>query len=312
MNRLPRIGIFESKTLNGVSLWRSVRPWTDLFKAGAVELEFYYESIQEQEFYKLDVIYLAHVFDERILRLIEGAQLGGCLVWVDLDDDLEGVGIHNQKAHTIKKDAPNVRKILAAANIVSFSTTEIQEKYQQFCKVESVVLPNSVHRYEVAPEWNGGDRVLWRGNFTQSRDMWVNKGDHDRMLEKGLKFVYAGLPPSWVEDPRWVEWGPTHSYFKALRDGKASFFWKPLEDLPFNHCKSNIAMLEGAMAGALTVTNFKDPKWLPAIDLQQLFGNDEKWMRKRYQQMIEFIFDGYDAAKVGESRYNHLIKSLGK
>lgn len=310
MNRVPRVGIFESKNLNGVSLWRSIRPWSDLHRAGAVQCEVYYESIQEQEFYLLDVLYIAHVFDERILRLIEGAQLGGCKVWVDLDDDLEGVGNHNQKAHTIKKDAKNVRKILAAANIVSFSTPEIKAKYQQYCKADAAVLPNSIHLFEMGKEWNGGKRVLWRGNFTQSRDMWLNRKDQERMLAHGMDFIYMGIPPSWEDTPKWLEWGPTHSYFRALRDGKASFFWKPLEDNAFNRCKSNIAMLEGAMAGALTVTNLDDPKWLPAITVDQLLGNSESWMKKRYEKMIEFISDEYDAAKVGQARYEHLIKSL--
>lgn len=310
MQRLPRIAILESKTLNGVGLWRSIRPWMDLYKAGAVEVEFFYESIQEQEFYKYDVLYLSHVFDSRIIRLIEGSQLGGCKVWIDLDDDLEGVGDHNQKAHTIRKELSSIPGIMGAANIFSVSTQEIKDKYQKYMKAEAAVLPNAVHVAELKKEWNGGNKVLWRGNFTQSRDMWVNKKDQDAMIEKGYKFVHMGIPPSWIDKPTWLEWGPTHSYFNVLRKSQASYFWKPLEDNKFNRCKSNIAMLEGAMAGALTITNLDDPKWLPAISTQQLFANDDAWMKKRYAKMIDFIYENYDAAKVAKARYDHLIANV--
>ena len=310
MHRIPRIAVLESKTLNGVGLWRSVRPWTDLHRAGAVDVTFFYERIQEQEFYKYDVLYLAHVFDEAILRLIEGAQLGGCKVWIDLDDDLEGVGDHNQKAHTIRKGLRALPDIMKACNIFSVSTPEIKEKYQKYMKHEPIVLPNAVHMSEVKQEWNGGNKILWRGNFTQSRDMWVNVKDQAAMNEKGYKFVYMGIPPSWIDEPSWLEWGPTHSYFNTLRKAQASYFWKPLEDNLFNRCKSNIAMLEGAMSGALTITNLDDPKWLPAITTQQLFGNDDAWMKKRYTKMLDFISEGYDAAKIAKARYDHLIANL--
>ena len=309
MNRLPRIAVFVSKNLNGVNLWRTVRPWTDLHRAGAVEVDFHYETFNEHDSYRYDVIYFAHAHHETFYKLIEAAHLGGTLVWADLDDDLLAVPIHNQATHTIRKNHKPALEILRRANIVSCSTPEIADKYGQHTAAQPIVLPNAIHPQEIADKWNDNAKVLWRGNWSQIRDMWCNKADHDR-LQKHMNLAYIGAVPPWVDEPSWTEWGPTHSYLRAMRKTGVGHIWKPLEDNEFNRAKSNIAMLEGAIAGALTICNLKHGRWKPAISSMEAVDRDAKWKQDRFEKMREFITEHYNAATIADLRYNHLIKHL--
>jgi hypothetical protein len=310
MNRIPRIAVFVGKKLDGVQLWRAVKPWTDLHRMGVVEVDFHYETFQEHDTYRYDVLYICHAHHATFLKLIEAAHLGGTLVWADLDDDLIGVPIHNQAYHTITKGNESAMQILQRANIVSVSTDEIAENYRKYMSVEPVVLANAIHEELIAPTWNENRNVLWRGNWTQIRDMWVNKKDQDILTKSGYGVAYIGAVPPWVEQPSWMEWGPAHSYFRTIKKSGVAFFWKPLEDNRFNRSKSNIAMLEGAMAGALTITNLKHERWKPAITATEAVERADTWKRNRFEQMREFIVEHYNAKVVNEQRYLHLMANL--
>ena len=309
MSRLPKVAVFVNKNLNGVNLWRAVRPWTDLHRVGAVEVDFHYETFNEHDAYRYDVLYFAHAHHETFFKLMEAANLGGTLVWADLDDDLLAVPIHNQATHTIRRNHKSAVEILRRANIVSTSTPEIAEKYRQYMSVDPVVLPNCIHPEEIGKEWNENDKVLWRGNWSQIRDMWCNKSDHEK-INKAFKLAYIGAVPPWVEQPSWTEWGPAHSYLRAMRRTGVGYFWKPLEDCEFNRAKSNIAMLEGAMAGALTITNLKHERWRPAISVGEAIDRNANWKADRFEKMREFITEHYNSQRVNVERLNHLIKNL--
>ena len=310
MNRLPRIAVFVGKKLDGVQLWRAVKPWTDLHRMGVVEVDFHYETFQEHDTYRYDVLYICHAHHESFLKLIEAAHLGGTLVWVDLDDDLLAIPLHNQAYHTIMRGNKSALEILKRANIVSVSTQEIADTYREHLNCEPVVLPNAIYPVLSAMAWNENRKVLWRGNWTQIRDMWVNRKDMDTLTKSGYAIAYIGAVPPWVEKPSWMEWGPAHSYFRTIKKSGVGFFWKPLENNRFNLAKSNIAMLEGAMAGALTVCNIKHERWTPAISATEAVDRPDTWKRNRFEQMREFITANYNARTVNEARYRHLMEQF--
>lgn len=311
--RLPRILVLDGKEMSGVSLWRLVRPWTALHRAGLVEVDIAYVHLQQQDLYRYDVIVLAHAHHETLLKALRGAHLAGCAVWVDCDDDIANVPKHNFKEPSLTAKAKVFRQILAEADIVSFSTPKLAEVYGGEIKATPAVLPNSVYMDELKKEWNGGKNVLWRGNGSQLRDIWVNIKDFEKLGNAGFSFAWMGFPMPFIppEDLVYLEWGPSHEYFNVLRRTQASFFWKPLEDNQFNNGKSNIAMLEGAMAGALTISNMTNPMWTPAIKATEAIERNDNWKQRRYADMLQFIENEYNARTVDIMRYEHLINALG-
>lgn len=311
MNRTPRIATLLDDTLNGVSLWRTMRPWSDLHRAGAIELRPIYRTFNEHDAFLFDVLYISHPRAEMFVKIIEAANLAGALVWVDMDDDLMDVPVHNFKKHTIDRGRETTAKIIGAADVFTVSTQEIADKYATIAKTPPVVIPNTVHPGELRRDWNYNNRCLWRSNISQVRDMWVNWRDHERMEKAGISTAFLGAAPPWVDEPKWSEWGPAMSYFRELRKTEAAYFWKPLEDNTFNRCKSNIAMLEGAMCGALTVCNLKHERWRPAITAEEAAERNESWKRRRYADMLAFIEENYNSRTFAEVRYGVLMKALG-
>lgn len=313
MTRIPKILTILGDKLNGVSLWRTIRPWSDLHRAGAIEWQPVYGKFNEHDAYFADVVYIAHALDDAFVKLAEAFRLAGKKVWVDLDDDLLNVPVHNQSRQTILSKAESIKRVIAAADLFTVSTPALLEAYGGYAsgsKIEARVLPNSVFPAELKPEWNGGERGMWRSNYSQLRDMWVHRKDLDVMEKAGVKMAYLGAPPPWLDEPAWQEWGPTLSYFRALQRTEAAYFWKPLEDNSFNRSKSNITMLEGAMCGALTVCNLKTEQWTPAIQAAEVRDRDDNWKRRRYAQMLEWIAQHADSRVVGEQRYQALVELL--
>jgi len=304
MNRKPIIAALLDDKLNGVSLWRTVRPFTDLMNAGAIDFKPMFGKFNEHEAYMADVIYLAHFAGPQIEKVAEAYHLAGKRVWFDLDDDLLNPPVHNFGRAEIVKQEASLKRLLATADIFTVSTQELADKYAEYSKAPPVVLVNSVHMEELNPAWNAGVNALWRSNISQERDMHVRWRDWEVMEKAGIKMAYVGVAPAWVDSPAWTPWGPTLSYFSALRKSGASYFWKPLAENHFNRCKSNITMLEGAMVGALTVCNLRDAKWLPAITAEEVRDRDEAWKRKRYAQMLEWISKNANSQIVGQQRWD--------
>lgn len=307
MSRLPIVATLLGDKLNGVSLWRTVRPWADLNHAGAVTFKPIYDKYNEHDTFLFDVFYISHASHHNYLKIAEACKLAGKKVWVDLDDDLLGTPVHNMAKDTIARSIDTMLAIVKMADVFTASTPEIAEKYGADLKCPVYVLPNCVHPEELQRQWNGGVRGLWRSNFSQVRDMQVCWKDFDTMTAAGVQMAFIGAYPPWLDNPAWTEWGPTMGYFSALRKANAAYFWKPLEENAFNRAKSNVALLEGAMSGALTVCNLKHDRWRPAISAAEVRDRNDNWKTRRYEDTLAFIEDQYNAAKVNEQRYRILV-----
>lgn len=312
MTYTPTISSILDDKLNGVSLWRTVRPWSDLHAAGLVNFKPVYKVFNEQDAFFSDVIYISHAHHATYIKIAEAYKLAGKKVWVDLDDDLIDSPVHNMAKGSLEMNKDQAIKAIEMADVFTVTTQELADKYGQYAKVTPIIIPNTVWPDELKKEWNSNNRGLWRSNVSQLRDMWVNWKEFEIMEKAGVKMAYIGAAPPWVDNPPWKQWGPTMSYFDAMRKTEAAYFWKPLEDNSFNRCKSNITMLEGAMVGALTVCNLKTWQWTPAIQAREVRDMDEKWKRKRYALMIEFIEKHYNSEVAMQVRYNALIELFKK
>jgi hypothetical protein len=310
MNYTPTVSSILDDKLNGVALWRTVRPWSDLHMVGAVNFKPVYKQFNEQDAFFSDFIYISHAHHETYVKIAEGYKAAGRKVWVDLDDDLMNAPTHNMAKATLDNKSELTKKVIGLADVFTVTTKELADKYSQFAKCKTVVIPNTVWPYELKPEWSNNNRALWRSNISQLRDMWVNWRDCEIIEKTGVAMAYIGAAPPWIDNPPWTPWGPTLTYFDALKKTEAAYFWKPLEDCEFNRCKSNITMLEGAMVGALTICNIKTEQWKPAIQASEVRDRDEAWKRKRYAQMIEFITTHYNSEVAMRVRYELLIEAL--
>lgn len=206
------------------------------------------------------------------LRLMELAKAARVPIWVDYDDNLLDVPESNPAY--MEYVQPSARQCimvaLAEADLVTVSTDHLKEVLQP--ARPDGARPVAVVRNGLHPGWpktasthNRSDTFFWRGS-----------GSHVADVAKYAAAVAAGLPETATfQILGWFAWPlakpvlektqnmsytkelPINLFFRELENSGAVCGIVPLEDSPFNRCKSNIAQLEAIAIGALSIV----PDW---------------------------------------------------
>lgn len=270
------------------------------------------------------------------LQALEMCQDAGTPIWVDYDDFLFMVPSDNPAFKTFNKPERQklVKKAVESANVLTVSTHKLAE-YLKPLNNNVLVIPNAlndrllVHRPKKMPKRN--PLICWRGSPTHHRDVlsvqeeiisvardpefsswtWNFFGDN-------LWFVTDFTPH---EKTIWHEPIPMFMYHKVLIKVAPSVMIVPLSDNPFNRCKSNIAWLEAAYAGAITIApdwpEWQKPGVLNYCDAKQFKEKLELVMRGGVdiEQMAgeawEYIMDNLRLSKVNEMRKNTICALTG-
>jgi hypothetical protein len=301
--RKPKVIILEETKQNAVHWWRQLRPWTAMEKAGHCELLIQYDTLKQQDLLRADVIVFSGGIGKAHVDLAEIAHAHGIKVWHDFDDDVRAVTRYNLHHEGTKKNLPFSMGMLGAADIVTTSTEELKEFYSDI-RNDIQVLPNAIYEHEIADGWNIGFECLWRGGRYGMRDVWVNMVDLQKIGKMGCRMTWWGdIPYFMPEDQLFtLGWTDINLFFPMLKKLAPSYVWKPLEDTQFNKAKSNIALLESCVAGALCITNDKGEKWKPAITAEQARDNVDSWKAKRFREQADFVRELYNIEKVNEKR----------
>lgn len=202
------------------------------------------------------------------------------------------------------------------ADVFTVSTDEMKEAYLHL-RTDTHVLPNAIYLEEMASEFNGHHKeqqgkkfefplVLWRGGQYGMRDVWENVGDLSKISgytarNNGTVAWMGSVPPFLDGDLQVLEWVNVNMFFDNLRVLRPDYIWKPLSKTQFNSCKSNIALLEATVAGALCIGGDGTDKWRPAIKPEQI-ENDMSWKRKRFEEQRKFVAEHFDIEKVNVDR----------
>lgn len=185
-------------------------------------------------------------------------------LWIDFDDHLFALDRSNQGYDGIMRPEvhASIRACISRANLVTVSTPELQ---RQMCPAAKVI-PNALNDYL----WSFSDAprekvITWRGGPTHHPDLArvlpvlarVAKAHPDWQWHF-LGCVYWGLDKempkgSWIIHP----WSDLIGYFETLTNLRPTVHLVPMEDTPFNRCKSNCSWIEATAAGAAVVA----PTW---------------------------------------------------
>lgn len=190
----------------------------------------------------------------------------------------------------------NMLTIIAKADIVTVSTTALKDLLVSILtgvakggdqqpdlaalklSHEKIhVVPNAYDDEILAPLEDVGRPshqnkiVAWRGSATHDKDLMLFTSQICDVVRDHLDWTYnlIGAPFWWtverVQEVRGVK--PTNlvvsetmdpaDYFGFLTKTRPEVMIVPLEDIPFNRCKSNIAWVEATHAGAVTIA----PDW---------------------------------------------------
>lgn len=220
---------------------------------------------QTSGIFGFNIIVLKLVMDAAAVHQIPVAQSLGQKIIVDIDDFHDGLTPANRAYHVtdpeLNKQAnrEHYSKIIAAADAVTVSTPFLFDYYrQQRDNVFMVRNGVNMHQFEKRKHRNTNPVLGWAGAIAyRNEDLEQLRDWLPALLEEhDLMFHHAGHDPnapSFAEivgiDTRRVTTSPIvpiHQYAAGLQFDIGIV---PLNDIPFNHAKSNIKGLEYAAAG---------------------------------------------------------------
>ena len=210
-------------------------------------------------------VMLKLIMDRWTPKQIELAQNLGQRIIVDVDDHYEGLTETNRAYEITHPDNNKIRnrdhltKVIQAADLVTVSTPFLHDWYKERHNDNVVVVRNAVNINQFTPHkhsqrkpvigWAGATHFR-NGDLEQLRE-WLP----DFLDDYGLKFHHAGhtpVAPSFAEivgiDPAKVTTSPLTKITDYADGLKFDIGIVPLNDIPFNHAKSNVKGLEYAAA----------------------------------------------------------------
>lgn len=211
-----------------------------------------------------DIIMIQRPANNSILNVCAQIKRMGVKLWIDMDDNLLAVPMDNPSylIYANKDIKEAIMGCLSLADVVSVTTESLRQSYLPFNK-NIMVIPNAHNDSLVKREKKQRNNVvLWRGTNTHQMDIETYKTAIDRVTEHwaDINFLYIGYAPWRLEIMPNVKLAgavDTMLYLEQIQAIAPIIMQVPLYDNLFNRCKSNIAAIEGAFAGAVCLV----PEW---------------------------------------------------
>lgn len=275
-----RLACYVPDPEGGVSLMRGLGPLSEMAREDR-RLEIVLPRRDEHGNWALswdwlagcDAFYMQGPYKPVHSRAAVMAKMMGLPVWIDWDDDLTCVPDWNplQARFPMPQTELEIKRLVKLADVITVSTAELGRRREKMARMmdeerdKVSVLPNGCMW-----QMSGGPRerrVLWRG--------WGNHhGDIDAVLSdlakvshlpefSEWKWTFVGEAPWQVKDvipPQNLDGDPGADPFLYMQILQRLQPWVvicPLRDCGFNRCRSNLAWLEGTVAGAVVIA----PDW---------------------------------------------------
>lgn len=305
--------------------YRGDIPWADLAKRGHCQVKFI-PNPQRGELRQADALFLLRPSTNIQLMAAQRARGLGVPIWCDYDDDLFEVQDDNPSAPMFQSPATQgmMELFLQMADVVTVTTECLRNAMAGRTKAPVEVIPNAIddrlmsfERHEKRPK-----HIVWRGGPSHDRDL-LEYSEYIAQLARDFenRWIFMGYRPWWakekIKDPVCI--GPTSGedrtmvFFRALHALRPWLGIVPLHDNHFNRCKSNIALLEFALAGAAVVAP-DWPEWnmVPGAhfystrpgfyDATAGFLNGDFDVEKAAKQTWEFVRDQFRLSIVNDER----------
>lgn len=318
-----RLSLLGSGLSGGVSFYRVAGPVSYMHKLDpALQIARPHPS-DWVDFADSDWVLLNGAHSDGQVKGLEEAKSLGCKIWLDYDDAVGHVDWRSPRAGMFPNDVclPNIQKCLCLADLVTVSTADVAKSIN-FSAAK--IIPNAydprMHRSVNGA--SGKKTVLWRGSDTHISDLAV----FDHMLERlalehrDWEFVYIGQMPAFhmrlcLPNVKKYDSLPLVQFFNKMAEINPSVVIVPMEDTDFNRARSNIAWIEGTLAGGAVVAPAW-PSWdIPAAHyttIGEFYNQTERLMleaserTRLYETSRRYIMDNLHLHKWASVRQDYL------
>lgn len=266
-----------------------------------------------------NIFFLQRPYTNAHLDMVLMAKDNGVPVWIDYDDDLFSVPVSNPAyrvygSESVKK---NVANIISHADAVTVSTPFLKKQLERGpapLNKNITVIPNAfnsrIFNYRIQPPKDRRRLVMWRGSSTHHKDLQVHMTELVSAINRDSTWtwLFQGDKPWFLFERLGNNAVFSDSldpilYFKHMHETKPPVMIVPLHDCEFNRAKSNIAWMEAAFFGAMTIA----PAW-------------EEWDRpgcvtykdpKSFGEVLESVMRGeFDPTVEAEKAWDYINDNL--
>lgn len=304
-----KILVVDDIALDGVGWWRNSKPFGALEKLYGQYLEVHQatENVDARILETVDVVVRFRPCSKKSLEFLEVCKEFGTKIILDVDDNLWKIPLGHPLFLDGMAFGDLLHEIYGLADRIWCSTDEL--RYQigdlERCEVmQNAILPSDMP--ERPAKWTAS--AMWRGHEKQVADL-LSRSSYD-WFEKNrekYKWTFAGYVPDFPfkGDVRFQAKMQPLAYFLSLKKSETNIVWKPMTENPFNDAKSNIALLEAAMAGGVCVTNYAGKRgWETAFaDFPE-----EAAATAQFYIAREEIEENFNLREVTERRFQSIIE----
>lgn len=311
---------------DATSLYRSMGPFSELRRQQ--EFNMIFSATADWSIARMvDSVFLQRPFTDDHRRLVELCRQWNVPVWVDYDDLLFDLPTDNPAypVYMNEQTRKNIVQIVKLATVVTVSTPQLKACLQlekNSLNQRVYVVPNALLDCLESKKAVRNDKPLiaWRGSNTHQRDLAAYAAPMIDFAKERPKttFNFIGWNPWFVTDSMQANQAivapamEIGEYFDYLTRVAPYAMVVPLDKSMFNLCKSNIAWIEGVLAGAVAIApdwaEWRRPGVLTYTDEASFkscleFAIDHpKEMADYHRMSWNFIKDGLMVSQVNKTR----------
>lgn len=203
---------------------------------------------------------------------------------IDYDDNVFDKSIDSKYALYNKKFQHNdyignTRSFLSDATEVWTTTEALKDKLSAY-NTNVQIIKNAFDDYifTTTPVYNRNKRILWRGSEDHEEDLRTHKDSIIKAIQENPDFEFVFISEAkfdWMIEIEgkyknffFLNSEPTYDYFGLIERLRPSIFMVPLNDSPFNRCKSDVAAIEALYSGAKCIA----PDWPEWHELKNIIN----------------------------------------
>lgn len=304
----------------GISHDLARRTGHNIVVANWADIEVHWQTLSE-----FNVVLLQRPFTQEAAKLCDFIKTLGLRLWIDYDDNLFAVNPENDTylLYSDPKTQAIIKQILSLADVVSVTNEYLRQTYIEYNK-NIRVIPNAfndllIKRGELAKRERN---VVWRGGANHIYDLMKYGAAINQLTAEhaDFQFLFWGYYAWFLSDARNKGYiSPTDPvlYFHKLFKLSPAVLHVPLNDDPFNRCRSNTAYIEAAFSGAVCICphwwnmpgalSYRDPQTYYEV-MSAVLGNQVDVVAMA-RESWEYVSDCLLLSSVNEKRAK-LLKSL--
>ncbi len=224
-----------------------------------------------------DIVFIHRPVTPNLLALCQITKQLGKKLWIDNDDDQLNVPMDHPFYFFFNDEITknSIRESNKLADVVTISNPNILKSYADLNK-NIVYYPCAYHQ-DIYKEEISKERkktVLWRGSNTHTKSLMEYAPYVIQVANKhpDWEFHFIGDNPWYIieqiKNPWWVqrEFLPPEKLWQYMKDIRPSIQMLCLTDNQFTRSRSNMAYMDGTLAGAITVAPDWDHWKCPSIE----------------------------------------------